>query len=139
VVSPSATTDLTINAAPAIERAAEDQVHRLTDETRRQHQHGCHDESSLDRRADANREHNVHLVPAGEHRRSEQIGHRADQRQHGGYHNSQPLVLDLPLGLFAMDARKPDHGARLSRNPRKNFLLGMKYLTLPNRFPELCY
>jgi hypothetical protein len=38
------------------------------------------------------------------------------------------------LGLFAMDAQKPDNGARLSRNPRKNFFLSLNYLTLLNRF-----
>jgi hypothetical protein len=38
------------------------------------------------------------------------------------------------LGLFAMDAQKPDNGARLSRNPRKNFFLSMNYLTLLDRF-----
>jgi hypothetical protein len=37
------------------------------------------------------------------------------------------------LGLFAMDAQKPD-SARLSRNPRKNFFLSVNYLTLLNRF-----
>jgi hypothetical protein len=38
------------------------------------------------------------------------------------------------LGLFAMDAQKPDNGARLSRNPRKNFFLSVNYLTLLDRF-----
>jgi len=38
------------------------------------------------------------------------------------------------LGLLAMDAQKPDNGARLSRNPRKNFFLRVNYLTLLNRF-----
>jgi hypothetical protein len=38
------------------------------------------------------------------------------------------------LGLFAMDAQKPDNGARLSRNPGKNFFLSVNYLTLLNRF-----
>jgi hypothetical protein len=37
-----------------------------------------------------------------------------------------------------MDAQKPDNGARLSHNPRKNFFLSVNYLTLPNRFPEGC-
>jgi hypothetical protein len=40
------------------------------------------------------------------------------------------------LGLFAMDAPKPDNGACLSRNPRKNFLLSVNYLTLLDRFRE---
>jgi hypothetical protein len=31
-------------------------------------------------------------------------------------------------------AQKPDNGARLSRNPRKNFFLSVSYLTLLNRF-----
>jgi hypothetical protein len=38
------------------------------------------------------------------------------------------------LGLFAMEAQKPDNGARLSRNPRKNFFLSVNYLTLLDRF-----
>jgi hypothetical protein len=38
------------------------------------------------------------------------------------------------FGLFAMEAQKPDHGARLSRNPRKNFFLSVSYLTLSRRF-----
>jgi hypothetical protein len=38
------------------------------------------------------------------------------------------------LGLFAMDAQKPDNGARLSHNPRKNFFRSVNYLTLLNRF-----
>ena len=38
------------------------------------------------------------------------------------------------LGLFAMDAQKPDNGARLSRNPRKNFFPSVNYLTLLDRF-----
>jgi hypothetical protein len=38
------------------------------------------------------------------------------------------------LGLFATDAQKPDNGARLSRNPRKNFFLSVNYLTLFDRF-----
>jgi hypothetical protein len=33
-----------------------------------------------------------------------------------------------------MDAEKPENGARLSCNPRKNFLLSVNYLTLLNRF-----
>src|SRR6516165_10374487 len=45
-----------------IERTAEDQIHRLADKSRCQHQHGCHHESGLDRRADAYGEHDVHLI-----------------------------------------------------------------------------
>ena len=33
-----------------------------------------------------------------------------------------------------MDAQKPDNGARLSHNPRKNFFLSVNYLTPLNRF-----
>jgi hypothetical protein len=33
-----------------------------------------------------------------------------------------------------MEAQKPDNGARLSRNPRKNFFLSVNYLTLLDRF-----
>jgi hypothetical protein len=33
-----------------------------------------------------------------------------------------------------MDAQKTDNGARLSRNPRKNFFLSVNYLTLLDRF-----
>ena len=40
------------------------------------------------------------------------------------------------LAHFAMDAQKPDNGARLSHNARENFFLTVNYLTLPNRFPE---
>ena len=38
------------------------------------------------------------------------------------------------LVLFAMDTQKPDHGARLSRNPRNNFFLNVNYLTLLGQF-----
>jgi hypothetical protein len=37
-------------------------------------------------------------------------------------------------GLFAMDPQKPDNGARLSRNPEKNFFLSVTYLTFLDRF-----
>ena len=33
-----------------------------------------------------------------------------------------------------MDAQKPDNGARLSRNPRKNVFLTVNYLTLSTEF-----
>ena len=33
-----------------------------------------------------------------------------------------------------MNAQKPDNGARLSRNPRKDFFLSVNYLTLLNGF-----
>jgi hypothetical protein len=33
-----------------------------------------------------------------------------------------------------MDAQKPDNGARLSGNPKKNFFISVTYLTLLNRF-----
>jgi hypothetical protein len=35
-----------------------------------------------------------------------------------------------------MDAAKPNNGACLSRNPRKNFLVSVNYLTLLDRFRE---
>jgi hypothetical protein len=38
------------------------------------------------------------------------------------------------LGLFAMDAQKPDNGARPSRNPSKKFFLSVNYLTLLDQF-----
>jgi len=42
------------------------------------------------------------------------------------------------LALFAMDAQKPDNGARLSRNPRKNFFpkCELPHTCLP--IPERC-
>jgi hypothetical protein len=43
-------------------------------------------------------------------------------------------LTSLRLGLFAIDAQKPDNGTRLSRNPRKNFFLSVNYLTLLDRF-----
>ena len=33
-----------------------------------------------------------------------------------------------------MDAQKPDNGASLSHNLRKNFFLSVNYLTLPTDF-----
>ena len=36
--------------------------------------------------------------------------------------------------FLPMDPQKPDNGARLSRNPRKNFFLSVNYLTLLDRF-----
>jgi hypothetical protein len=33
-----------------------------------------------------------------------------------------------------MEAQKPDNGARLSGNPRKNFFPSVNYLTLLDRF-----
>jgi hypothetical protein len=38
------------------------------------------------------------------------------------------------LGLFVMEAKKPDNRARLSPNPRKNFFLSVNCLTLLDRF-----
>jgi hypothetical protein len=43
-------------------------------------------------------------------------------------------VLCATRGLFAMDAQKPYNGARLPRNPRKNFFQSVNYLTLLDRF-----
>jgi hypothetical protein len=54
-----------------------------------------------------------------------------------GANPSIPLpAAPIALAHFAMDAQKPDSGARLSHNPRKNFFLSVRYLTRPNRFPE---
>jgi drug/metabolite transporter (DMT)-like permease len=60
--------------------------------------------ADLDRRADAHAERDVHLVSVGEHHGSEQIGRRADQRQHDDNKSSRgkPLlgVLYAALGAF---------------------------------------
>ena len=55
-------------------------------------------------------------------------------REEAGTHRFRCPRHPSRLGLFAMDAQKPDNGARLSRNPRKNFFLSVDYLTLLNRF-----
>jgi hypothetical protein len=55
-------------------------------------------------------------------------------RDEAGTHRFRCPQHPSRLGLFAMDAQKPDNGARLSCNPRKNILLSVNYLTLLNRF-----
>ena len=60
--------------------------------------------------------------------------HHGFMRHEAGTHRFRCPRHPSRLGLFAMDAQKPDNGARLSRNPRKNFLLSVNYLTLLDRF-----
>jgi hypothetical protein len=55
-------------------------------------------------------------------------------RDEAGTHRFRRPRHPSRLGLFAMNAQKPDNGARLSRNPRKDFFLSVNYLTLLNRF-----
>jgi hypothetical protein len=52
-------------------------------------------------------------------------------RDEAGPLPAEPIAV---RAFFAMDAQKPDNGARLSCNPRKNVLLSVNYLTLLNRF-----
>jgi hypothetical protein len=55
-------------------------------------------------------------------------------RHEAGTHRFRCPQHPSRLGLFAMDAQKPDNGARLSRDPRKSFFLSVNYLTLLDRF-----
>jgi hypothetical protein len=54
--------------------------------------------------------------------------------RHSFYFEYCTPVAPIAFRAFAMDAQKPDNGARPSHNPRKNLFLSVNYLTLLDRF-----
>jgi hypothetical protein len=56
------------------------------------------------------------------------------KRDEAGTHRFRCPAAPIAVRAFRHGRAKPDNGARLSGNPRKNFFLSVNYLTLLHRF-----